>query len=66
MGLDSEEPRRSFGIKVHNLPVRSTGKLEKFYKACARELSILFLPFVRFLIITYFEDVANANVFLYL
>ncbi|CAL8338569.1 unnamed protein product [Merluccius merluccius] len=24
MGLDSEEPRRSFGIKVQNLPVRST------------------------------------------
>ncbi|XP_068598358.1 msx2-interacting protein [Brachionichthys hirsutus] len=24
MVLDSEEPRRSFGIKVHNLPVRST------------------------------------------
>jgi len=65
MGLDSEEPRRSFGIKVHNLPVRSTGKLEKFYKASARELSFL-LPFVRFLIITYFEDVSNANVFLYL
>ncbi|XP_033995465.1 msx2-interacting protein isoform X2 [Trematomus bernacchii] len=24
MGLDSDEPRRSFGIKVQNLPVRST------------------------------------------
>ncbi|XP_028262359.1 msx2-interacting protein isoform X2 [Parambassis ranga] len=24
LGLDSEEPRRSFGIKVQNLPVRST------------------------------------------
>lgn len=27
MVLDSDEPRRSFGIKVQNLPVRSTGEL---------------------------------------
>lgn len=26
MVLDSDEPRRSFGIKVQNLPVRSTGE----------------------------------------
>lgn len=25
--LDKDEPRKSFGIKVQNLPVRSTGKL---------------------------------------
>lgn len=30
--LDKDEPRKSFGIKVQNLPVRSTGKhLELFY-----------------------------------
>lgn len=28
LALDTDEPRRSFGIKVQNLPVRSTGKLE--------------------------------------
>ena len=31
MGLDSEEPRRSFGIKVQNLPVRSTGMFARKY-----------------------------------
>lgn len=29
MVLDSDEPRRSFGIKVQNLPVRSTGEFLK-------------------------------------
>lgn len=32
MVLDSEEPRRSFGIKVQNLPVRSTGELLSMFK----------------------------------
>lgn len=32
MVLDSDEPRRSFGIKVQNLPVRSTGEFFTSYR----------------------------------
>lgn len=49
MVLDSDEPRRSFGIKVQNLPVRSTGEFLqdlhaliqslKDFNGCQRALS---------------------------
>lgn len=36
--LDKDEPRKSFGIKVQNLPVRSTGRLYSAEKVSARAL----------------------------
>lgn len=39
MVLDSDEPRRSFGIKVQNLPVRSTGTVWAIYAFLYVQLS---------------------------
>lgn len=49
LGLDSEEPRRSFGIKVQNLPVRSTGRflcLSRLSFVCCR-LEIVYKCFLQ-------------------
>ena len=32
MTMDGDEPRRSFGIRVQNLPVRSTGQLMNIFE----------------------------------
>lgn len=48
MGLDSDEPRRSFGIKVQNLPVRSTGEFLHDLQVLSKppKESLVKLPFL--------------------
>lgn len=38
--LDKDEPRKSFGIKVQNLPVRSTGQLLRVRLCCIRDAAL--------------------------
>lgn len=45
--LDKDEPRKSFGIKVQNLPVRSTGQLHGALSSCKNDAAIN-LPFTFF------------------
>lgn len=42
MALESDEPRRSFGIKVQNLPVRSTGEVLIFVSLSVDQVNSLF------------------------